>query len=91
MQAYTTDVHIYRMEHTHLLECKCAQVTVFFFFKDLYMWASFVTLNVFHFWLFDRFMGDGMFDLMHFAPMHQSITNLRWTRDPNLMFFIIIL
>lgn len=55
------------------------------FFTDLYMWASFVTLNVFQ--LVVCFGGDGMFDLMHFAPMHESLANLRRWTDPGLVFF----
>lgn len=79
---YHWRVHIYSMGHSNLLECKCAHVIIFLFFNDLYMWASFVTLNVFQYWLFDCFMGDGMFDLMHFAPMQESIASLRrWTRE----------
>lgn len=46
---YHWRVYIYRMGH-NLLECKYAHVTRVFF-NDLYMWASFVTLNVFQFWL----------------------------------------
>lgn len=46
---YHWRVYIYRMGQ-NLLECKYARVTRVFF-NDLYMWASFVTLNVFQFWL----------------------------------------